>query len=179
MNDRVIDEPWKSFLHNLDSLLDEETALHCFGGFVVTEIYGSDRETMDIDVVSIVPRQPSLVDLAGRGSALHKKHRVYMDRVGIATIPENYDERLTEVFVGHFGKLRLLAFDAYDIALAKMERNRELDRVDVMYLAKVVPFDLDVLETRYYEELRPYLGIPEREDLTLKLWMEMIAEARS
>ncbi len=179
MNDQIIHEPWKSFLHDLDSLLEEETALHCFGGFVVTEIYGSSRETMDVDVVSIIPGHPSLVDLAGRGSALHQKHRVYLDRVGIATVPESYDERLTEVFAGHFEKLRLFAFDAYDIALAKMERNRELDRVDVMYLAKLVPFDLNLLERRYHEELRPYLGIPEREDLTLKLWIEMIEEARS
>lgn len=178
MNDSIIHEPWNSFLLDLDNLLEEETALHCFGGFVVTEIYGSPRETMDVDVVSIIPRHPSLVDLAGRGSALHKKHKVYLDRVGIATVPENYEERLTDVFSGQFARLRLFAFDPYDIALAKMERNRELDRADVLYLAKLVPFDLDVLEHRYHQELRPYLGLPEREDLTLKLWIEMIEEDR-
>ena len=179
MNESNIHEPWNSFLHELDNFLDEETTLHCFGGFVVTEVYGSLRKTMDVDVVSVIPRYLSLLDFAGRGSALHKKHMVYLDRVGIATVPENYNERLTEVFSGHFEKLRLLAFDPYDIALSKLERNRELDRVDVSYLANVVPFDLNILERRYFEELRPYLGIPEREDLTLKLWIEMITEDRT
>lgn len=178
MNDRIIHEPWDSFLRELDNFLEEETTLHCFGGFVVTEVYGSLRKTADVDVVSVIPRYPSLLEYAGRGSALHRKHKVYLDRVGIATVPENYEERLTEVFSGHYEKLRLFAFDAYDIALAKMERNRELDRADVLYLAKLVPFDLDVLKHRYHQELRPYLGIPEREDLTLKLWIEMIEEDR-
>lgn len=179
MNSSIIHEPWNSFLRELDEFLDEEAMLHCFGGFVVTEVYGSLRKTADVDVISVIPRYLSLLEFAGRGSALHKKHMVYLDRVGIATVPENYDERLTEVFSGHFKKLRLFAMDAYDIALAKLERNRELDRVDVLYLADLVPFDLKVLERRYYDELRPYLGIPEREDLTLKLWIEMIEETRS
>jgi len=38
--------------------------------------------------------------------------------------------------------------------------------------------DLKVLEQRYKDELRWQLGNPDREDLTLKLWMEMIIEER-
>ena len=38
---------------------------------------------------------------------------------------------------------------------------------------------MDVLRERYVEELRPYLGRPEREDLTLELWIEMINETRA
>jgi len=41
-----------------------------------------------------------------------------------------------------------------------------------------VPLDLDLLRKRYSAELRPYLGRPEREDLTLNLWIEMIQESR-
>jgi len=71
-----------------------------------------------------------------------------------------------------------LRFDPYDIALAKTERNIDRDREDVKFLAKAVPFDLRILEERYFKELRPILGIPEREDLTLRLWIEMIEEER-
>jgi hypothetical protein len=39
-----------------------------------------------------------------------------------------------------------------------------------------VPFDLTVLSRRYHDELRVYLGNPDREDLTLKLWVEMISK---
>ncbi len=51
------------------------------------------------------------------------------------------------------------------------------DREDVLHLADAVPFDLETLRARY-QEMRPYLGNPEREDLTLKLWIEAIEEKR-
>ena len=38
--------------------------------------------------------------------------------------------------------------------------------------------DIEVLRARYVEELRPKLGKPEREDLTLELWIEIIEETR-
>jgi hypothetical protein len=41
-----------------------------------------------------------------------------------------------------------------------------------------VPFDLQLLQQRYADELRVYLGNPDREDLTLKLWIDMINETR-
>jgi hypothetical protein len=49
----------------------------------------------------------------------------------------------------------------------------------VKHLAQSVPLDLKVLEERYQRELRLQLGNPEREDLKLKLWMEMIEEELS
>lgn len=178
MTDPVLHQPWLSFLDDLDDVVEEETQLHCFGGFLVTQIYGSPRDTRDVDVISIVPNNHSLIELAGKGSRLHKLHGIYLDKVGIATVPENYEDRLEEIFAGNFERLRLFAFDPYDVALAKIERNLELDRADVRFLAKTIPFDLDVLKKRYHDELRPYLAIPEREDLTLRLWVEMIEEER-
>jgi hypothetical protein len=46
---------------------------------------------------------------------------------------------------------------------------------DVKFLARTVPLSLDVLEERYRSELRPYLAATERHDLTIRLWMEMVA----
>jgi len=54
------------------------------------------------------------------------------------------------------------------------ERNRE----DARRLVRTIPLDLAVLKTRYEKALRWHLGIPEREDLTLKLWIEIIEEDR-
>ena len=119
-----------------------------------------------------------MIDLAGMGSPLHQKYGIYLDRVGIATLPENYEDRLIEIFAGAFKNLRLLALDSYDIALAKIERNIDRDREDVLFLAEAAHFDLKILEERYFKELRPVLGIPEREDLTLRLWIEMIEVSR-
>lgn len=175
-----IPEPWKSFFAAIDNTLKTETHLEILGGFIITVFYDAPRTTADVDVISVIPndRIRELIELAGEGSTLHRKHRVYLDRVGIATLPENYEDRLTEIFAREFRFLKLLALDPYDIALAKIERNIDRDREDVKFLAEAVPFDLEVLRERYFKELRPTLGIPEREDLTLKLWIEMIQEER-
>lgn len=180
MSSDQIPEPWKSFLHSLDEELQHPVELQCFGGFVVTMFYELARGTVDLDVIQIAPKDTSqaLLALAGKGSSLHQKFGLYLDLVRIAAVPEDYDQRLTEMFPGQFLHLRLYAFDPYDIALAKLERNIQRDRDDVKHLARTIPFDLHLLKVRYEKELRPYLGNPEREDLTLRLWIEAIEEER-
>jgi hypothetical protein len=71
------------------------------------------------------------------------------------------------------------SLDPYDLALSKLERNIQRDRDDVLHLARTVPLDLEVLKDRYQKELRWQLGNPEREDLTLQLWIDAIEEERS
>lgn len=179
MQSKTIPEPWLSFLREIDAFIEEETHLHCLGGFVVTAVYGLKRQTSDVDTLTLVERPPELFDRAGIGSELFKKYGLYLDPVGIATLPENYEDRLEEIFLSTFEHLRLFALDPYDIALSKIERNGDIDRQDVLHLARVVPFDLEILKHRYHHELRVYLGNPGREDLTLKLWLEMIEERRN
>lgn len=181
MENKTIFEPWFSFFGEIDEKVTEPVNLECLGGFVITQIYGLERTTADIDVISILPKTQSdfLIRFAGEGSKLHQKYKVYLDWVGIAQLPENYDERLTEIFSDTFQNLRFFALDPYDIALAKIERNIQRDRDDVKFLAQTVPFDLTVLQERYEKELRPILGNPNREDLTLKLWIEAIKEERN
>jgi hypothetical protein len=161
--------------------MHEEVRLDCMGGFVVTMVYGFSRPTADLDVLEIAPTAAgrTLLELGMQGSSLHKKYKIYLDRVGVAKVPENYEDRLTEIFPGVFKHLRLLALNPYDLALSKLERNIQRDRDDVKHLAKIVPFDLEVLKERYQNELRWQLGNPEREDLTLRLWIETIEEERS
>jgi hypothetical protein len=177
---RELAEPWRSFLADLDARLEQEVRLHCCGGFVVTAVYGLPRTTADLDVLAVVPadQQRELARLAGRGSTLHQTHGVYLDVVTVATLPDSYEERLTALQSGRFRHLRLLVLDPYDLVLAKMTRNADRDRGDLEYLATTVPLDPSVLRDRYHREMRGYLGLPEREDLTLALWIEIIEETR-
>ena len=180
MPSKSIPEPWQSFLSDIDASLHEDVELHCLGGFVVTVLYDLARPTADVDVIAITPRSEieSVMRLAGQGSDLHRKHKLYLQLVGVATVPESYEERLTEIFPGGFRHLRLLALDPYDLALSKLERNTQRDRDDVKHLARTVPFYLTELQERYQNELRPNLGNPKREDLTLQLWLDVIEEER-
>lgn len=148
---------------------------------MVTPLYGLSRATADLDVLLLAPREQRapLLELGVRGGVLHKKYKIYLDYVGIARVPEDYEDRLTEMFPGAYNHLRIGAHDPYGLALSKLERNIQRDRDDVKYLAHSIPLDLKILKERYEKELRFQLGNPQREDLTLKLWAEMIEEARS
>lgn len=173
-------KPWFDFLLKLDGSVSKPVDFHCLGGFIVTFVYGLERTTSDVDVLAFVPKNEmsALLNLGQKESNLHKLYKVYLDPVSIVTPPEDYDQRLTEIFVGSFRNIRLFALDPYDIALTKLERNSPKDREDVKYLARQIPFDLNILRERYEKELRSYLFVPEREDLTLRLWIEMIEEER-
>lgn len=177
-----IAEPWRSFLSDLDDTLSTTLVLHCLGGFAINVTYGLPRPTADIDVCEIAPNhaKASVMALAGEGSPLHKKHRVYLQIVTMASIPFHYEERLTDICLGFFRHLRLRVLEPHDLALSKLGRNSDVDIEDVKYLGSTVPLDVDLLRRRYLEEVRADLiGPPERGDLTLDLWCEAIKELRS
>lgn len=167
--------PWREFLGELDALLDESFALHCIGGFAVVVGYGLPRSTNDLDYRSLVPcnRIDDLQRLAGSASDLARKHKVHLQYTGVESMPENYEERLTELYPGHFQNLRLFVPDPYDLVLSKLSRNIDKDREDVEFLAKTKHLDPAVLRERYEKELRPILiGPPSGHDQTLEFWLE-------
>ncbi len=168
-------EPWNSFLSSLNDLLDAPVDLHCIGGFVVSQHYGLGRETADLDVVNVVPVQSAgyLVEVAGKGSALHKKHRVYLDFVGVASYPADYEERLIRVFP-FWSHLHLWALEAHDLALTKLERSGDRDIRDIIFLAKAGLIDRATLEERFKTEWEPYVSgrSPTWHRTTLQMWFD-------
>jgi hypothetical protein len=124
-------EPWRGFLADIDRPMASQRSsspieLHCAGGFVVAMCYGLPSVTGDIDVFEVIPGTAltMLLDAAGKGWPLARKHGVYIDAGSlVATLPHNYASRLTETFGGRFARLRLLMLDRYDLALSKLERN--------------------------------------------------------
>ncbi|HSF99787.1 MAG TPA: hypothetical protein VLA20_01605 [Vicinamibacterales bacterium] len=106
-------EPWAAFLHALDRTVPEAVALHCIGGFAVSLCHGLERPTGDIDVVEVIPNEAKvgLATLAGRGSSLHRQHKLYLQIVTVASLPYSYEDRLTELFPATFERLRLLVPD--------------------------------------------------------------------
>jgi len=121
--------------------------------------YGSPRPTGDIDFMSVTPRSLSnqLLLLAGVGSILSRKHRLYLHSV-FTNLPDDYETRISPLFPGQLEYIRLFSLEAHDLALAKLERNDARDRQDVSYLAHARLIDPETLQQRYRQEMRPYLG---------------------
>src|SRR5688572_868882 len=103
--------PWDALLTAVNDRLTEAMDIFCLGGFVMGEVYGMLRPTADIDFLEITPtNQLSLVnEIAGRGSPLAKKFKVYLNYTAVQTVPENYRDRAVEMFSGAYSKLRLWA----------------------------------------------------------------------
>jgi hypothetical protein len=167
--------PWREFLAEVDQQLPESVQLHCLGGFVLAVSYSLPRPTSDVDYVEIIPNTAGedLQRIAGPASPLAKKHRLHFQHVGVASLPESYAERITDLFPTRFQRLRLFEIEAHDLALSKLARNHPVDREDVAHLARAAPLDPDILRARYRQELRPIIiGDRETHDRTLEMWIE-------
>jgi hypothetical protein len=173
----TLDSPWHEFLTEINDRLTAPVQLVCIGGFVVTKIYGFSRATGDLDQILTKPRKLSgeLEQLAGYGSDLHRKYRLYLDNVAIVTMPMNYEERLTEAPY-QYPKINLLIPDIYDLVLSKLERNSPKDQADVEYLAKQNKLSFNLLRKRFDEEL-DFIANRDRHVTTLDaLWREWFSE---
>ena len=168
-------EPWLSFLTEVDEQLDEPADFHCIGGFVVSQHYGFARETSDLDVLSLTPSQAAdrVTQVAGKGSALHKKYRVHIDLVGVTNYPADYEDRLVRAFP-IWSKVRLWALEPHDLALTKLERSNDRDIRDAIFLAHAGLINRDTLVVRFETELEPYITgpTPTWHRTTLKMWMD-------
>ena len=178
-----IPEPWVSFLSEIDASLNSEVSFHCFGGFAITMLFGLPRETSDVDIMATKVRvnYDHLFKLAGKGSPLHTKHKVYLDLVGsIAVVPDDYEDRLIPIDSSGFENIKLSLMEPHDIVLAKLGRDHPKDVQDVEYLASVANLDTELIRSRYHAELQHnVIGPPRRADGTLNYWIELIKEIQS
>ena len=86
--------------------------------------------------------------LAGKGSLLHRKYRVYIERVGVTSYPDSYESRLIHIFP-FWRRLKLWALEAHDLALTKLERSNDRDLQDVLYLVRSGFLNRETLIERY------------------------------
>ncbi len=63
----IIPEPWRAFWKEINETVTQPLELHCLGGFVITLLYGLERSTADVDVISVIPRHwaSELLEIAG------------------------------------------------------------------------------------------------------------------
>jgi len=136
--------------------------------------YGIPPTTGDIDYYTAVPADVDLEQMAGYDSALHLKYKIYLHRVRVTTLPEEYEGRLSAMASEQFQRLRLLVPDPYDYILSKLQRAGLKDSDDALFLFQSRKLKSEILRERYYRELRDYLIEPlEQHDQTLERWIEI------
>jgi hypothetical protein len=165
---------WAAFLKEVDHLLAAPVELHCLGGFVLAAGYGLPRPTADLDYIAAKPSENAagFESIAGKDSPLARRRGLYFQYVAVADVPEDYEERLSDLLPGQFSRLHLRALEVHDLILAKLVRNSPVDFEDAKFLARTGKLEEKVLKKRYEKEFRPNLANEGRHDLTLQLWIE-------
>lgn len=168
---RVIDfKEWGPFLRDVDQRLQEEITLHCLGGFVLRVMYDIPRHTGDLDYLEAIPSSSTelLDEVAGENSALAKRHGLWIHFAGPTDMPDDYEDRLTDITDG-LKYLKLLVPDIYDLLLSKLPRNGPKDRDDVKYVIQREGLSFDKLRERF-KAMRFTVGSPQCHALTLETW---------
>jgi len=170
----TIEDPWLSFLRDVDRALSRPVVAHCLGGFVLAVLWGLPRPTGDVDFIVVEPPEAAseLLDIAGEESELPSRYKLHFHRVAGAEYPEGYLSRLVSITPNGFKRLRLMALEVHDLVLAKLGRNSPRDRSDVEFLAQKRVLDAGVLKERFETELRPYVLNEARTKATLDLWLD-------
>lgn len=171
-------KPRPDFLREVDAGLSRTVNLHCLGAFVLVALYGIPRYTGDLDYIEVLPPEAAneVEKIGGRGSALNKKHKLFLQSVGIADLPEEYESRL-QVIQLKLDKLELWALDPYDLLLSKVPRNSPKDQDDAKYLISKLKLRFETFEDRWKHEMAPRISNRDRHDLTVELWKEYFAKA--
>lgn len=172
--DLDLPQHWKIFLEAVDKQLEIPVTLHCIGGFVVEAVHEKLRNTGDLDYISIHPRGAfrTLEEIAGQKSELARRHQLYLQIVGVADYPEDYEKRLRELDLG-LKMLHLFVLDPYDLVLSKLTRNIGRDREDVKDIAQQHSLSFSIVSKRYEKEMKPWISNADRHHLTLyELWKD-------
>jgi hypothetical protein len=169
-------QPWAAFLNELDTLLPHPVEIRCLGAFLLTVIYSLPRVTADLDCLAVLPIEATAAveELAGRNSRLAKKHRVWVQYVGIGVVdlPDGYEQRLERLDFG-FEKLQLSALGAYNLVLSKLTRNSPKDREDVKFVAQQQNLSYTVAYELFVKEMKPWVARADWHEGTLqKVWKE-------
>ena len=176
---RPIGEPWVAFLTDLDRALESPVTIHCIGGFALSTLVDMPRPTGDIDFIEVLPEhgRAQLLSVGDKDSNLAEKHSLFLQDVGIADAPYDYENRLIDVTPAGLDRLGLRVLDPYDLILTKAQRGVTKDIEDARLLVEQLSLDKDVLWDRFEKKLWPYLAVaPEKTKLTVRIWLEELFE---
>jgi len=166
------------FFRDIDERFGKEKpakkiALYIFGGAAVVIAYGSRRGTLDIDTyVEDRAIKGKLLEWAGQGSELEKKHGFYLHNANTEIMlieTPHWKERSVEILSGKLKHIQAMALGKEDLILSKLSRYNDRDREDIQFITEKYNIDPDRL-LAYYKSARLYfVGNLETLDTTFNI----------
>jgi hypothetical protein len=166
------------FLGEVDAALTRKARVVLIGGAVLALVYHSKRATSDIDVIEAEQAFWAAYERARASSA----QPIPIQRVGIASPPYHYEDRLERLRLTGLKRLTVFVPERHDLALLKLARGYAHDLDGVADIHATAPLDLKVLIERYEETRVQVIGSPRMLrmsflSLVARLWGEDEANA--
>jgi len=146
------------FLVAVDRALRRRVEVVIIGGAAAAVQYGFDKGTRDIDTWTTVPR-----DLAAAVRQAHQSTglAVPFQKSGVADGPFDLEARLRRA-LPRLRRLRVMVPERHDLVLMKTVRGYEHDLEAIEAIHRRSPLKLEVLLTRYEEEMGAVVTSPVR-----------------
>ena len=159
------------FLTSVDAALSGPESVTVIEGSASVLHYGVPRGTRDID--ALPPPSPRLVQ-AIKSAEQESGLKIPFQFVGVAELPENYEDRLEKLRDCSFVNLTVLIPEAHDLVLARFMRGDIRDFEAAKELHSRRPLDADVLVSRYLDEMGAAMGDQGRLDLNVYAGIESV-----
>jgi hypothetical protein len=142
--------------HELPSARDDKLELKVIGSSALFLQCDYDRGTKDSDILETTllkeGARDQLLTLAGQGTALHQRHKLYLEFVpqGLPFLPQQPCWNVLTELNSTLVRLRLSALDIVDVVVSKLKRFNANDRQDIeaMIERELAPHDRVVARFR-------------------------------
>jgi hypothetical protein len=159
----------RRFFTAVDTHLPEPAAMTVIGGSAVA-LYGASSGTQDVDTYR---QLAAPLEEAVARARLTTGLDIPVLPAPVAEVPYYFEDRLQSE-PGGWRRLTVYKLDPHDLALSKASRGWESDLAAIAALHAVIPLDLEVLVTRYLDEMCYAVGDPARLDLCFVLLVERL-----
>jgi hypothetical protein len=133
----------QEFLEQLGSRYPKQATLHLLGGSALI-LLGSSRDTLDIDYVGDDIRKDDFQQFMEK---VADEMELDVEAVPIEhfiPLPNGNEQR--SIHIGKFGNVDVLIVDPYTIALSKLDRGKDTDLDDIVFLVHRAQINLKELE---------------------------------
>jgi len=159
----------RRFFTAVDAGLSTPATITVIGGSAIA-LYGVSSGTIDIDTWGT--QLPPLENAIAQARVITKLN-IPVVPAPVADVPWHFEDRL-QAEPPTWTRLTVLKLEPHDLALSKAARGFENDFASIAALHRIIPLELDTLETRYIDEMGHAIGDERQRDIKFVLMIERL-----
>lgn len=147
------------FVRAVDAALSEPSSILVIGGAAAVLGYGATRPTEDIDTFHQI-QAPILKAIETAREAT--KLQIPVSFAAVADAPYDFEDRLVPLTELGLSRLTVIVPERHDLVLMKLIRGYHHDVEVIEQIHRLQPLSLDVLRSRFVDEMGHVIADPRR-----------------